>query len=171
MDIYEAIKTRKSVRSYLPKEIPDDILTRILDTARLAPSANNHQEWRFVQVREKPTKQKLIKMAGNQGFIAEAPVVLVCCGVDADRRMHCGQAPYAIDVSIIIDHITLLAAAEGLGTCWIGNFEEAPIKELLGIPEPVRIVELLPIGYPADPSPKDKPRLPLEQIVMPEKWH
>lgn len=170
MNIYEAIHTRKSVRSYLPKEIPNDILTRILDTARLAPSANNAQDWRFVLIRETQTKREIMKMANNQAFIAEAPAVLVCCGVGADRLMHCGQATYAIDVSIIIDHITLLAAAEGLGTCWIGHFDEAPIKKLLGIPESVRIVELLPIGYPTDPSPKDKPRLPLEQIVMPEKW-
>jgi nitroreductase len=84
--------------------------------------------------------------------------------------MHCGQEAYPIDVAIAIDHITLSAVEEGLGTCWIGHFDEAPIKKLLGIPAHVRIVELLPLGYPADPSPKEKHRLPLKEIVMMDRW-
>ncbi len=84
--------------------------------------------------------------------------------------MTCGQLCYPIDVAIAVDHITLCAAAEGLGTCWIGAFFEDRVKEILGIPAPVRVVALLPIGYPADPSPIEKPRLELDEIVMHERW-
>lgn len=170
MDIYEIVRTRRSVRSFLDKSIPDDTLNRILNAARLAPSANNRQEWRFIVVRNPDTRHALAKVAGNQMFIAEAPVVLVCCGVDYGKVMHCGQAAYPIDVAIAIDHITLCAVAEGLGTCWIGHFDEAAVKELLGIPNPVRVVELLPMGYPGETAEGAKRRLPLDTIVIPERW-
>jgi nitroreductase len=84
--------------------------------------------------------------------------------------MTCGQASYPIDVAIAIDHITLCAASEGLGTCWIGAFYEDEVKKILAIPPEIRVVALLPIGYPQDPSPVRKFRLPLEKIVMPESW-
>ncbi len=171
MDIYDIIRTRRSVRSYLDKSIPDDTLLRILNAARLAPSANNRQEWRFIVVKRPETRDALARIAGNQTFIAEAPVVLVCCGIDYGKVMRCGQETYPIDVAIAIDHITLCAVAEGLGTCWIGHFDEAAVKEILGIPEKVRVVELLPIGYPADTSSDEaKGRLPLDAIVIPEQW-
>ncbi len=170
MNVYEAVKRRKSVRAFEDREIPEQILNRILDTARLAPSANNRQEWRFVVVRDKQTKAKLAHLAGEQHFVGEASAVLICCGIDDGKVMHCGQLAYPVDVSIIIDHITLLAAAEGLGTCWIGHFDEPGVKSLLQIPEGVRVVELLPIGYPKDSTLKIKNRLPLDTIVMDEKW-
>ncbi len=170
MEIYEAIETRQSVRAYLDKPVPDRTLNRILSAARLAPSANNRQEWRFIVVRDPAARQTLAGLAGDQAFVGQAPVVLVCCGIDSGKVMHCGQPAYPIDVAIAIDHITLAAAAEGLGTCWIGHFDEAPIKRLLGVPPEVRVVELLPLGYPADPAPRAKRRLPLEAIVMYERW-
>ena len=170
MDIYEAVKQRKSVRSFQNKEIPAEILTRILDAARFAPSANNRQEWRFVVVREPETKAELARIAGEQHFIAQASVVLACCGVDEGKIMHCGQPACPIDVTIAIDHITLLATAEGLGTCWIGHFDEPAVKALLGMPDNVRVIELLPIGYPTDPAVKQKRRLPLSEVVRYERW-
>jgi nitroreductase len=170
MEVFEAIKRRKSVRKYLDKQIPDDVFNRVMDAARSAPSASNRQEWRFVAVKEKSTKRELAKIAGDQNFIAEAAVVLVCCGIDDGKIMHCGQPACPLDVTIAIDHITLAATAEGLGSCWIGHFEEEPVKRLLAIPKEVRVIELLPIGYPADDSIKEKNRLPLSAIVMHEKW-
>lgn len=170
MDVYEAVKKRKSVRSFLAKEIPEDLLTKILDAARFAPSANNRQEWRFIVVRDRKTKTELAQIAGQQDFVADASAVLVCCGVDEGKVMHCGQQAYPIDVTIAIDHITLLAAAEGLGTCWIGHFDEPAVKSLLDIPDNVRVVELLPIGYPTDPNLKTKSRLPLSAVLRYEKW-
>ncbi len=170
MDVYEAIRKRRSVRSFLDRDLPEETLVRILDAARLAPSANNRQEWRFLVIRDKAKKKAIADMTGSQGFIVEAPVILVCCGVDEGQVMRCGQDAYPIDVAIAIDHITLCAAAEGLGTCWIGNFNEEPIKRLLYIPRNVRVVELLPIGYPTDATPKEKHRLSLDNIVMYDRW-
>ena len=91
MDIYETIRNRRSVRAYLDKALPEEVLTRILSAARLAPSANNWQEWRFVVVRDAKTRKEISAMAGNQAFIAEAPVVLVCCGIDRGKVMRCGS--------------------------------------------------------------------------------
>ena len=84
--------------------------------------------------------------------------------------MRCGQAAYPIDLAIAMDHLSLAAVAEGLGTCWIGSFDEAVVKQILGIPAAIRVVQLMPLGYPADTGPVAKSRLPLEQIVRHETW-
>ena len=84
--------------------------------------------------------------------------------------MRCGQPAYPIDVAIAMDHLALAAAAEGLGTCWIGSFDEALVKQILGIPAEVRVVQLMPLGYPVDPSPVVKSRLSLEKILHYERW-
>ncbi len=170
MDVFEAIKRRKSVRRYQDKPIPEEVFNRVMEAARLAPSASNRQEWRFIAVRDKSTRRELADMAGGQHFVAEASVVLVCCGIDDGKIMHCGQRACPVDVTIAIDHITLAATAEGLGTCWVGHFDEEPVKRLLGIPDGVRVIELLPIGYPVEDSIKEKNRLPLSEILMIEKW-
>jgi nitroreductase len=172
MNVYDAIRLRKSVRSFQKKEVPDEVLNKILNAARLAPSARNRQEWRFIIVRNPDTRRKLAEAAKKQMFIAEAPVVIVCCAEAEDLNyvMTCGQLAYPIDLAIAIDHITLAAVAEGLGTCWIGAFYENEVKKILNIPENIRVVELLPLGYPADPSAVEKNRLPLEKIVKYEKW-
>ena len=170
MDVYEAIRTRKSVRAFLDKDVPGEILSRLLEAARIAPSASNRQEWRFVVVRDPETRRQLADAANGQHFVGEAPVVLACCAETNDRVMRCGQLCYPIDVAIAIDHITLCAVAEGLGTCWIGAFDEGQVRAILGIPRDIRVVELLPIGYPADPAPVAKSRLGLDQVVKNEKW-
>lgn len=170
MDVYEAISVRKSVRAFKGKEVPGDVITRLLGAAQRAPSANNSQEWRFVVVRNPETREKISQAACGQKFIATAPVVLACCAETDDHIMTCNQRSYPIDVAIAIDHITLCATAEGLGTCWIGAFYEDQVKEILGIPPHIRVVILLPIGYPQDPTPVEKYRLPLEKIVKYDRW-
>ena len=170
MDVYKAISLRKSVRAFQEKDVPEIIITRLLEAARIAPSASNRQEWRFVVVRDVDTRKRLSQAACRQKFIAEAPVVLACCAETDDHVMACGQLCYPIDVAIAIDHITLCAVAEGLGTCWIGAFHEDQVKEILGIPPSVRVVELLPLGYPKDPAPVKKSRLPMAQLVQYERW-
>jgi nitroreductase len=170
MDVYEAIRSRYSCRAYLDKDVAEETLTKILESARLAPSASNRQEWRFVVVREAQTRGKLMGAAKGQKFVGQAPVVLACCAETDGHVMTCGHQCYPIDVAIAIDHITLLAAAEGLATCWIGAFFEDQVREILGIPENVRVVELLPIGYPADSAPESKSRLTLEEIIKRERW-
>ena len=170
MNVYEAIRLRKSVRAFADRDVPEETLGRLLEAARLAPSASNRQEWRFIVVRDAATRRQLAVAARNQKFVGEAPVVLACCAETDNHVMTCGQPCYPIDVAIAIDHLTLCAAAEGLGTCWIGAFDEAQVRAILGVPPAVRVVELLPIGFPCDPAPAAKSRLPLEKIVRRERW-
>ena len=169
MDVYEAIATRKSVRAFADRDVPEAVMSRLLEAARLAPSASNRQEWRFVVVRDKPTRQKLMEAAKGQRFVGQAPVVIACCAETDQHVMTCGQKCYPIDVAIAIDHMTLVAVEEGLGTCWIGAFYANQVREILGIPEDVPVVELLTLGYPAA-IPKPSSRLPLEEIVKYERW-
>ena len=149
MDLFEAIKGRRSIRSFLDRNVEEETLGRVLDAGRLAPSARNLQDWKFVVVRDKETRRRLAEAARNQQFIAQAPVVIAACGT-SDYVMTCGQHAYTIDVSIAVDHITLAAFSLGLGTCWIGAFYEDKVKEILGIPADIRVVALLPLGYPAE---------------------
>jgi len=170
MNVSDAIRTRKSVRSYLPRQVEDEKLTAVLEAARLAPSAGNRQEWRFVIVRDAETRRRIAEAANNQTFIGEAPAVIVACAETDGRIMMCGQACYPIDVAIALDHIALAAVEHGLGTCWIGAFNEEKVKQILSIPEKIRVVELMPIGYATDPSPVEKKRLSLDAIVKHEHW-
>ena len=171
MNIYELIKKRKSVRNYKPKAVEKEKLERILNSALLAPSAKNKQEWRFVVVSDKEKREKLSIAAKNQNSLSEAPIVIACCAETDNYEMTCGQKSYPIDLSIIIDHITLLAVEEGLGTCWIGAFHENEAKKILDIPDNVRIVELLTLGYPSDDSIKEKNRLSFDEVIKYEKWN
>jgi len=170
MTVMEAIKLRKSVRSWEDKPVEDEKIGAVLEAARLAPSASNRQEWRFVVVRDAGVRKKLVGAARDQTFVGEAPVVIACCADSDEHVMACGQLCYPIDVAIAIDHMTLAAVELGLGTCWIGAFDEGKAKEVLGIPEEIRVVELLPLGYPADPSPKEKSRMAADEIVHWDKW-
>ena len=169
MDVMEAIRKRRSIRSYQDRPVEEEKLRAVLEAGRLAPSASNRQEWRYVVVRDPGMRAKLAEAAGGQKFVGEAPVVLVACAKTDAHKMMCGEPCYPIDVAISLDHITLKAAEEGLGTCWIGAFDASAVKKLLGIPEQIRVVELMPLGYPAgEPAPRS--RLSLEEIVMHEKW-
>jgi nitroreductase len=170
MNVIDAIQTRKSVRQFLSKPVEDDKLQLILSAARLAPSASNRQEWRFVVVRDPETRQRLADAARGQQFVGEAPVVIVACAATDDHIMPCGLPCFSIDVAIALDHITLAAVEQGLGTCWIGAFHQDQVKQILGIPDEIRVVELMPLGYPADPTPIEKRRLPLTTIVHNERW-
>ena len=170
MNVIDAIKTRKSVRKYLNKPVEDEKLRVVLEAARLAPSANNRQEWRFVVVHDDETRKKLANAAAEQTFVGEAPVVIAACAETDNHVMTCGQLCYPIDVAIALDHVTLAAVQLGLGTCWIGAFDENKVKQILRIPEKVRVVELMPLGYPANPSPIRKSRLSLNTIVKYERW-
>jgi len=170
MDVMDAIKTRKSVRAYLDRPVEDEKLNAVLEAARLAPSASNRQEWRFVIVRELETRKKLAAVAGGQAFVGEAPVLIVACAETDGHVMRCGQLCYPIDVAIALDHMSLAAVELGLGSCWIGRFDEKNVKEILHIPDEIRVVELMPLGYPSDPAAINKKRFPLDLIVKYEHW-
>ena len=169
MDVFTAINKRRSVRSYKDRQVEESKILKILEAARLAPSANNRQEWRFVVVRSKQKKKELAKAAKNQKFVGEAPVVIACCADTDHHMMSCGQLCYPIDLASAIEHMVLTAVEEGLGTCWIGAFYEDKVKEILNIPEDIVVVELLTLGYP-DEDPALRERLSLSEIVKYETW-
>ena len=170
MDVMEAIKKRYSVRSYQDRAVETEKLDSILEAARLAPSANNKQEWRFIVVQDKNTRQRLMQAAKDQAFVGQAPVVIACCARTDSHIMTCGQQCYPIDVAIAIEHMALKATEEGLGTCWIGAFYEDKVKEILGIPQDIRVVQLLALGYSVKLRPNPKDRLRLKEIVMYGGW-
>jgi nitroreductase len=170
MEVYEAIRARHSVRSYQDRPVEPEKLTRVLEAARLAPSARNDQEWRFVVVTDRAKRQALATEASTQPFMAEAPVILAACAQTDGRVMRCGQQAYPIDVAIAVDHLTLAAASEGLGSCWIGAFNADRAREILGIPKKIQVVQLLLLGYPREGTVPEKKRLPLETIVHYEAW-
>ncbi len=167
--VLEAIKKRQSVRSYQEKEIPEDVLRQILEAGRLAPSANNKQHWKFIVVKDKDLRKKLVPACKNQEFVGEAPVVIAGCGTDPDYVMSNGEHAYSIDLAIALDHMSLEAASLGLGTCWIGAFYQDQVKEILGVPEDVRVVNLLTLGYPKKLGTKTG-RKPLSEIIRYDKY-
>ena len=169
MNVYESIKARRSVRAYHDKPVPPEVLTRILEAARISPSGGNRQPRKFVVVTDIEIRKRLAEAANNQGFVAEAPVVIAAVGLDPGRTMSCGIPGDPVDVAIAIDHITLAAVEEGLGTCWIGAFSQAKVCQILEIPDSFKVIELLILGYPAD-SPRPKLRKSLAEIVCYEKF-
>jgi len=170
MTVEEAIELRRSVRHYEDKPVEKEKISALLEAARLAPSASNRQEGRYVAVTDPDTRRSLVPAAANQSFVGEGGCVIACCADTDGHVMRCGQLSYPIDVAIAIDHMTLRAVELGLGTCWIGAFSEDGVREVLGIPEEIRVVELLVVGYPKDSSVKNKNRLDLEEIVHWDKW-
>jgi nitroreductase len=169
MSVLDVIQTRRSVRAYESREVEEEKLLRVLEAARLSPSAKNLQERFFIVVRDAETREALVDAALGQRFVGEAPVVIVACADNTRYKMPCGQLAYPIDTAIAVDHMTLQAVAEGLGTCWIGAFDEGKVKKLLGIPRNIRVVTLLPLGYPKI-TPAPTPRKKLEEMVMWGKW-
>lgn len=166
--VMTAIKMRRSIRHYKDKHVEWDKLKKVMEAGRLAPSAGNMQEWKFVVVSDKNTREKLA-MAAHSRFVAEAPLVIVACATITDCVLESGQLAYPLDVAIAVDHMTLKAVEEGLGTCWVGSFDERKVKEVLNIPDDVRVVTLLTLGYPKYvPGPRKRKKL--EEIVAYEEW-
>jgi nitroreductase len=145
MELYDAIRARRSVRSYEDREVPREVLDRLLEAARQAPSANNVMPWRFIVVRDAETRRAIAESGVYGKFLAKTPVVIAACA-DAQASSHW----YAVDTAIALEHIALSAVAEGLGSCWVGSYDEALVLRLLGVPEGHRIVALLALGYPKE---------------------
>jgi nitroreductase len=169
MDVFDAISQRSSVRAYKTTDVEEDKLKKVLEAARLSPSASNRQNWKFIVVKSKETKRKLVKAAFGQSFIGEAPVVIVACGTDSKAVMGCGQPTHTVDVSIACAFMILQAQELGLGTCWIGAFDQDDTKKILNIPGHVRVVAVIPLGYPSQP-PSQKFRKSLDQVVCFEEY-
>ncbi len=163
--ILEAILKRRSVRSYLDKDVEEEKLMEVLEAGRLAPSACNIQPWKFVIVKDKSIRSKMVKACANQSFVGNAPVLIVGCIVSKGYPMGGWYDSNILDIGIALDHMTLQAAHLGLGTCWIGAFNEKEVKELLGIPKEVRVAAILTLGYPKSGNVFEKDRKLLNEIV------
>ena len=169
MDVIEAIPKRKSIRAYKNTPVPENKLNQVLEAARLAPSGGNRQEMKFVVVKDEKTRKKLSEATGGQKHVAEAPVVIVAVATQPERMMICDVPAYPVDVAIAIDHMTLAAYDVGLGTCWIGAFQQEMVKGILGIPASCKVVQLLTLGVPAEDG-RPKERKPIEQLICYEKY-
>jgi len=164
LDVFEAIKARRSIRRYKKgAEIPEEHLQRILEAARLAPSAANRQPWRFIVVKDPEVKRRLAEACRGQMFIADASVVVVALGDPSVSRW------YLQDPMIAVEHMVLEATELGYGTCWIGAFDEEAVKRVLDIPAGLKVVCALPIGVP-DESPTARSRKPLDEIFYLDKY-
>ena len=168
MPVLDVIRKRYSCRAYQDKSIEQDELDCILEAARLAPSARNMQDWRFVVVTDKAIKSRVVGTTNRPEVFEKAGVIIAACS-NSDHVMRCGQAIGPIDVSIALEHISLQAADLGLGTCWIGSFDADKVRQILAIPKDVAIIELMSVGYPADTKPEPK-REPIEKIVCYDTW-
>jgi nitroreductase len=168
--IIEEIVNRRSVRDYNEKPIEKEKLARILEAGRLAPTARNQQDWRIIVVTDTQMKNTLIDQASpRQGFLKQAPIILAACALNPNYVMRCGHPAYLIDLAIVLEHIALQAVREGLGTCWIGSFEESKAKSVLKIPDHIKIVELMSLGY-YDRLPDARERKPIQELFKWESW-
>lgn len=168
MDVMEAIKTRRSIRKFSSKPVEEEKLRLILEAARLSPSSQNSQNWRFIVVRDKEKLQKLMEAADGQPHVGEAPCAVVACGTKR-RIMDCGQPTDTVDCSIAMAYMILEAHTLGLGTCWLGHFFADKVKKALSIPDDVSVVAFTPLGYPAE-EPVPRPRKELSEIVSCDEY-
>jgi len=167
MKIIEEIVGRRSVREYNERPVEKEKLDRILEAGRLAPTARNQQDWRILIVSDPGLKEQLVDEASpRQAFLKKAPIILAACALNPDYIMRCGHPAFLIDLAIVLEHIALQAVREGLGTCWIGSFDEARAKSVLHVPDPVRIVELMSLGH-YERLPDARERKPIEDLY---KW-
>ncbi len=173
MEIIEAIKTRTSVRNYRTTPIPDSLVKEIIEAAIQAPSAGNTQDWEFLVVKNAKTKQELAGAAFNQEFVAKAPlIIVVCSNLDriSDAYGSRGVSLYSIqDTSAAIENLLLAAWSRGLGSCWIGAFNEEKAKDALILPTKVRPLAIITLGYPLSIPTKPR-RRDLKDVIHLEKW-
>ena len=171
--IPEPILERRSIRAYAEGELSREDVEKLIEAAILAPSAGNLQPWEFIAVTDPETKMKLAEAALGQYFIAQAAVVIVVCAVpsrSAARYGRRGSELYCLqDTAAAVANILLTAAANGLGACWVGAFDEEGVAEAIGAPEDVRPVALIPIGPPAERPPR-RPRRSLSEVLHWERW-
>lgn len=141
MGVTEAIMSRRSVRAYDDRPVPEDVLMRVLEAGRIAPSASNYQPWHFIVVKNPETRKGLSK-GRYAGFLKDTPVVIAGCG---SKKLN--ERWYVVDTTIALENMVLAATGEGLGTCWIGSFDEEDVKSILKVPEDWSVVAMLALGY------------------------
>jgi nitroreductase len=169
MSVLDVIKNRGSIRRYQPKPVPKESLMKVMESAQFAQSAANRQPWQFVLVTDAAMKKRLVEAARNQAFVGEAAAVVVCLANPGESARVGPFDGFLIDLAIAIENMALAAWDLGLGSCWIGAFSENSVKELLGVPDHLRVVSLLTLGYP-DEKPRPKNRKPLKEILHHERY-
>ena len=170
MNVFDAIRKRRSIRKYKETGVEQEKLNTVLEAARLAPSATNKQPWAFIVVTDPHVKEQLRSSYDEEWFI-KAPVIIVACAVPkkAWRRMD-GEEYWKVDIAIALQNLVLTATELGLGTCWIAAFNEEAAKKVLRIPEHVRVVAMTPLGYPDEEKGPVTGRKPLNSIVHYNQW-
>src|SRR4030066_269336 len=145
----DLVETRRSIRSYKSREVEEEKLNYVLQAFRKAPSAKNLQPWKLVVVKDKKKISDLSIACNNQTFLAEAPILIVACAIEDEAYEAMGgyMNSFPIDLGLALEHLILAATEKGLGTCWIGAFKEKLVKDMLDIPENVRVVSITPVGY------------------------
>lgn len=189
MDVFEAIKNRRSIRHYQPDPIDDKAVQTVLEAAHWAPSWGNNQCWRFIVIRDPQTKSKvadtLAKVKVDEEWvenaasmsIRQAPVLIVLCaekgkagyGPDGTTSTDKGRYWFMFDVALAMENLTLAAHASGLGTVIIGSFDSIKVEELLGVPEGFTVVTMTPLGIPSHKG-QISPRKQLKEVLYKEKF-
>jgi nitroreductase len=169
MTILSEILERRSIAGFKPSPVSAAKLERVLEAGRLAPSAKNRQEWRFVAVQKKDLREKLQEAAFGEEKVGQAPVIIALCTTNVEYRMPNGQLSYPVDLGIAAGFMSLQAVREGLGTCLLGTYDEAAVKQLISVPYSMKVVLLLLLGHPAE-LPEAHPRKPLRSIVSYDHW-
>lgn len=184
MEVFDAIKARRSIRKFLDKPVEPEKLQTVLEAARMAPSWANMQCWRFVVVQDQQVKAQISELSyveayfatrgyktnPSQKALAQAPVVIVACADPAQSGNLWGQDYYMTDLGIAVENLMLAAHAVGLGSVFVGVFNEESLRDLLGIPADIRIVGLFPLGYPVEGGKAGPPRKPIDEIVYHGRW-
>lgn len=167
MKFIDLVKTRYSVRSYEARPVEREKLDYILECVRLAPSAVNFQPWRFAVVTDSE-KLAALKTAYAREWIQTVPCMIVACGNhdEAWHRKTDGKDHADVDVSIAVEHLCLAATEQGLGTCWVCNFDTERCREVMNLPENLEPIALIPVGYPAEHAVPEKKRKSLEEILL-----
>lgn len=173
MDILSIIKERRSIRKFKNQEVTDDIVEKLVEAAIWAPSAGNIQPWEFIIITEPETKKNLSNAAYKQTFIEQAPVTIVVCANEErsyQRYGTRGKTLYCLqDTAAAIQNIHLTARSIGLGTCWVGAFDEEEVAKIIKTPPAIRPIAIIPIGYP-DENPSPRQKRPKEEIVHKEEF-
>lgn len=167
MNFLELVKARYSVRNYDTRAVEQNKLDYLMECVRMAPSAVNFQPWKFEVVKEESRLSEL-KSAYSREWIQSAPCIVVACAnheVSWHRKAD-GKDHADIDVAIAVEHLCLAAAEQGLGTCWVCNFDVERCKEIMQLPAHLEPVVLIPVGYSLDEAMPEKKRKPMEDILL-----
>ncbi len=169
MGLLPEIERRKSIRSYNDTPVDREVIDRVLEAGRRAPSAKNRQSWRFIVLTEPAVRSRIQEAAFGQEYVGKAPVIIALCTTNIQYKMPNGQLSYPVDLSIAGTCMMLQAVHEGLGTCLVTTFREEEVKSILTIPYSMRVVMLLTLGF-SDSDPEPSQRLPLDRITSFEHW-